>query len=224
MVGGLFFSTNIWTNVFAQDKTITQDVDLWVLAQAVIQSISLQSCDGQPLYSVLSWTIRPNQTKDFCMAFINSSTGDITLEYWFTDSRINLDHSIACVDEMDTGAFFSSVLEYWTSVVVVPANGFAVKNISLKAPMTWLIQWCIAYKSPDYLTHVGMFDIVVRKSEHVNLLVSWKKYWLVDEVKDFFVWLKNNRSLWIWIIVILGLLFLYTLIKPSSHKQQKHKK
>lgn len=202
----------------------TQQVDMWLLAKSNIGAITLQSCDNQPLESVFAGTIRPNQTKDFCLAFINSSSKDVTLEYGFTDYGFNKDNTIICDETINTGIFFSYVLGYWTSTVVVPASWYAVKFISFKAPKTWALTWCISYRSLDDSLFAGMFNIVYRKTFPINFSLSGHYYWVFAQWLDRCKGLKNNKGFWIWTIIVLWWLFVYVLAKKPRDKKHKHTK
>jgi len=206
------------------DVAKEQDVDLWILANSKMQTIYVQSCDGQSLRSFFNWNIRPNQSKDFCLALLNSSPQDVNIEYWFTDYSLNKNNVWACSETINTGAFFSRILDYWTSVALVPSNWYAVIHFSLKAPSTGQIQWCVSYRSLDDALTAGMFNIVYRKTDIVNLVVAGKYYWLFDQTRDFVIWLKNNKTFWIWFLVVLWWVFVYVLVKKPSDKKHKHNK
>lgn len=198
-------------------------VDMWILAKSNIGAISLQPCDGQPLESALEGTLRPNQTTDLCLAFINRSSGDINIEYGFADDTTNADDALVCKENINTGTFFSYVSNYWTSAIVVPANWYAIKRILLRAPKTGDLQWCISYRSLDDALTIKMFNVIYRKTHFINFHVSGKYYGFFDQSKDFIIWLKNNKKFWIGAIIVLWLLFVYTLSRSSS-KKHKHKK
>jgi len=221
-----FFVVTIFAFIgsFALGDTIKQQqIDMWVLAQSNMQSISLQSCDGQSFQSTFSWIIRPHQTKDYCLAFVNSSLKDIKLEYGFTDYGFTKEGYIACAQDINTGNLFSHILGYGTSVVVIPAQWFITQNISFQAPFSGQLQWCISYRSLNDAMAAGMFNIVLRKTDMVSLSVTGEYYGMIDYGKDFLVWLKDNRIFWFFVLIVLWSLFVFILIgKPHPHI--KHKK
>lgn len=123
---------------------------------------------------VVSW-----QVKNLCLYFFNVGTKAVDFVYWFSEGKNWSYWEKMCEADMTTWNIFSKLIPLTKErIISVSGNSYQIEQEQIKIPlgMSGAIYGCIAYKLqvPEYKSVWWMFDLVVRRTAHINLFVWWK--------------------------------------------------
>ncbi len=131
----------------------------------------------------LDWGAR----KNICLYFFNVWDKTVDFVYWFSEGKIGKYGEEMCEADMTTGNKFSKLIPF-THERRISVKGHTYQTIDeeIRIPlwMSGVVYWCIAYKleDPEYKGMGWMFDLVVRRTAHINLFV-WGEGTIKNAIK-----------------------------------------
>jgi hypothetical protein len=213
------------------DKPIQINAPVVIPEKWNLEYISLSFCDEElkNAFKENTMYIRPWQTKEICMLFVNSSSGDtIALSSSFVDATRGDDGKLVCtLWANDTGDSLVNLLSYDTkelNFTLAPKEKIIKKaKISIPQNMSWTLYGCVGY----YLNQKGsdnntwLFFVVRRKVGLMQINITWDIYNLgiLDDMKYTY---KDNQTRILNIIAgILVILFVYYVAMAMRGNRKK---
>lgn len=127
----------------------------------------------------ISLATEPGQSKSLCLYFFNAWDKAVDFVYWFSVGVVGKQGEKMCEADMATGNNFSKLIPFTIErKVTVQGKSYQTKQEEIKIPlgMSGAVYGCIAYKLevPEYKGVGGMFDLVVRRTAHIDMFVWWE--------------------------------------------------
>lgn len=227
-------------NIIGNTGNTTRQMNAWVTIpdQWLLQYITLGFCNEQLTGATKQniMKIRPWQTKEICMVFHNSSSGDsVNLALSFVDTEISNQGNMVCSLGIKTGNSLASLISFDAADynITVPPQGQIIKKAKIHVPqnMSWLLYGCVGYnldiKRADNYT--GVFFVIRRSVGLMEVNITWSVYkygWRDNIVYTY----KDNQSLILNLIAaIIGIILVYYIVvttkawKQSTHKPSEKK-
>lgn len=159
--------------------------------EADMNSVWLKFCNEgtgeDQLKSSITLSSDAGEGKNICLYFFNVWDKTIDFVYGFSEGKIGKYGEEMCEADMTTGNKFSKFIPFTHErKVSVEGHTYQTVDEEIKIPlwMSGIVYWCVAYKleDPEYKGMGGMFDLVVRRTAHINLFV-WGEGTIKNAIK-----------------------------------------
>lgn len=213
---------------------LLSNINPWTMDD--VHKIAIQYCNKEILWdttnSYLTIGMRPGQTKDLCIAFINTSERHQDLIIGFTPAIINNIGKQLCEGDLwdTTNPFYKMVDLPNTNIALSENNWSFTQTARIKLPKTatwgniygciwFLLSWA-TFKGPN-----DVLGIRVARNFPMKIMITWDVYnfWRRDDTKNIYT--TNKSSILKIIVVILALLLIKTIVQTTKKSTTpKHKK
>ncbi len=166
-----------------------------------IGSVDLNFCDTTNHLALQSdaWT-----ETWFCVILNNISSTTWTIQLHLVDWEMSVGKNPIKACKMTSSWYFGTFVMFsWIAAsnqeFVLPPNTVAKKWVQIKIPQwfAWALHWCITYNISHWATTSGMFEIINRKANIIDVVVSGD---YVDwfSLLDMNIYTGTDRSLHTW--------------------------
>jgi hypothetical protein len=168
--------------------------------------------------------MRPGQRKEICMVFSNNWNDVKNIAYWFSYGQKDTDWKVVCDSNMSDKNIFSKFISPSpTTWIIIPAHANIVIKVNYLATRdaSGVVYWCASYmlNQKREIEPGKMFLIVFRKSNIINIAITWSvyKFWRWDDLKNDTI--KNPFIL----KIIIGILCIW-IIRTIINRKEWNKK
>jgi len=165
-----------------------------------IWSLSASFCNDWQETKSLKISTNSAKTNEICINFSNSSDKDLTINVGYPDWEETTDEfkNKACKVEWDIWNFGQYMTDYSKSITI-PARSTIIEKSHIKFPAWFegMVHWCLTYyiKNSQKTNPENMLNIVVRKTNFIDILVWWKykrEISLLKFDKSWFFWTNKK--------------------------------
>ena len=221
------------TGTTSLTNDLLSNITPWTLDD--VHKIAIRYCNKEIKWdmtnSYLTINMRPGETKDLCVTFINTSEQHQDLTIGFTESIINSVGKQLCNGDLNDkeNAFYKMIYLPQTSIGLSGNNWTFTQTARIRLPKTatwWNMYGCIGFllswayfKWPN-----DVLGIRVARNFPMKITVTWDVYnlWRRDDIKD--VYTINKTGILKALMAILAIRLLVTIFKSTKKKETTHKK